>query len=70
MTAKRILEPQDGTPEGETVMPVVQGLARGAGATVRLLHVEPWPEAVHTFEVRGVRMQSWSGSGGAGPCKS
>ena len=43
---KRILVPLDLTPEAETVLPVVADMARGAGATVRLLHVAPYAEAV------------------------
>src|SRR5262245_22580729 len=44
--AKRILVPLDGTAVAEAVLPVVADTARGAGATVRLLHVAPIPEAV------------------------
>ena len=38
---KRILVPLDGSEESEAVLPVIAGLAAGAGATVRLLHVQP-----------------------------
>lgn len=41
--AKRILVPLGGTPTGEAVLPFLVNAARGAGATVRLLHVEPIP---------------------------
>lgn len=49
---KRILVPLDGTPENEDVLPVVEDLARGAGANVRLLHVGPWPETVQAVDGR------------------
>lgn len=41
--AKRILVPLDRHDGAETVLPLVADLARGAGATVRLLHVAPYP---------------------------
>ena len=44
--AKRILVPLSGTPAGEAVLPFVADAARGAGATVRLLHVEPIPRSL------------------------
>jgi len=44
--AKRILTPIGGRGEGDTIVPVVAALARGAGATVRLLRVFPIPERV------------------------
>jgi len=44
--AKRILTPIGGLRESETIVPVVAALARGAGATVRLLRVFPVPELV------------------------
>src|SRR5919197_1584737 len=44
--AKRILVPLDRTSTGEAVLPFVSDLARGAGSTVRLLHVKPVPNNV------------------------
>jgi nucleotide-binding universal stress UspA family protein len=44
--AKRILVPLDQSPTAEAVVPLVADLARGAGATVRLLHVSPMPDAL------------------------
>ena len=44
--AKRILVPLDRTPTGEAVLPLVSDFARGAGSTVRLLHVKPVPDNV------------------------
>lgn len=44
--AKRILVPLDHGTEHEVILPVVADLARGSGATVRLLHVAPVPETV------------------------
>ena len=44
--AKRILTPIDGREQSATIVPVVAALARGAGATVRLLRVFPVPERV------------------------
>ncbi len=41
--AKRILVPIDGGERAETVVELVASLARGAGATVRLMHVSPVP---------------------------
>lgn len=41
--AKRILVPLSGRERAEAVLPLVAGVARGAGATVRLLRVEPYP---------------------------
>lgn len=43
---KRILVPLDLTCESASVLPVVADMARGGGATVRLLHVAPDVEAV------------------------
>ena len=37
--AKRILVPLDALERSEAVLPLVADLARGAGSTVRLLHV-------------------------------
>jgi len=44
--AKRILTPINGRGPSETIVPVVAALARGAGATIRLLRVFPVPEQV------------------------
>jgi nucleotide-binding universal stress UspA family protein len=44
--AKRILLPLDTTEEAERIVPFVADMARGGGATVRLLHVAPVPEAI------------------------
>jgi nucleotide-binding universal stress UspA family protein len=44
--AKRILVPLDASPLAESIVPVVADAARGAGATVRLLHVAPLPQAL------------------------
>jgi universal stress protein A len=41
--AKRIVVPLDLTIETEAVLPLVADVARGAGSTVRLLHVAPRP---------------------------
>ncbi len=41
--AKRILVPLDQSPVAESVVPLVADLARGGGATVRLLHVALLP---------------------------
>ena len=46
MMAKRILVPLDHTPNGEAVLPLVADLARSAGSTLRLLHVDPVPSIV------------------------
>jgi len=42
--AKRILAPLDQTADAEAALPLVADAARGAGATVRLLHVAPVPD--------------------------
>ena len=44
--ARTILVPLDATSESATVLDTVRELARIEGATVRLLHVAPPPEAV------------------------
>lgn len=44
--AKRILVPLDQTHEAEAVLPLIADVARGGGATVRLLHVAPVPENI------------------------
>ncbi len=41
--AKRILVPLDGSPAAERIVPLVADLARGSGASLRLLHVAPEP---------------------------
>ena len=41
--AKRILVPLDQSPVAEVVVPLVADIARGSGATVRLLQVAPVP---------------------------
>lgn len=42
--AKRILVPLDQSPTAEIVVPLVAAVARGAGATVRMLLVAPAPQ--------------------------
>lgn len=49
---KRILVPLDETTDHESILPLVADLARGAGATVRLLHVAPVPDNVVDVEGR------------------
>jgi nucleotide-binding universal stress UspA family protein len=44
--AKRILAPMGPGERAEAVVPIVAALARGAGATVRLVRVFPVPELV------------------------
>jgi len=44
--AKRILVPVAQTSSVESLLPLLADLARGSGATVRLLHVAPLPESV------------------------
>ncbi len=50
--AKRILIPLDQPAQGEAIIPVLGDLARGAGATVRLLHVAPMPTNVTSSDGR------------------
>jgi len=50
--AKRILVPLDEAVPAETVIEAVAVLARGAGATIRLLHVAPTPDNVLDDEGR------------------
>ena len=50
--AKRILVPLDRSALAETIVPLVADLARGAGATVHLLHVAPVPENLVSKEGR------------------
>jgi nucleotide-binding universal stress UspA family protein len=52
--AKRILVPLDHETEYEVILPVVADLARGSGATVRLLHVAPVPDNVVNSDGRVV----------------
>ena len=49
---KKILVPLDRSDVAETIVPLVADLARGAGATVRLLHVAPVPEGLVSTEGR------------------
>ena len=44
--AKRILVALDRTTESESAIPFIIDAARGGGATVRLLHVAPIPDAI------------------------
>ena len=44
--AKRILVPLDATVQAERVLDMIADMGRGAGATVRLLHVAPVPDNV------------------------
>lgn len=44
--AKRVLVPLDTTVGAEAVLDLIADLARGGGATVRLLHVAPSPQNV------------------------
>ena len=46
MMAKRILAPLDMREDSDSIVPVLAGLARGTGASVRLLRVFPVPERV------------------------
>lgn len=50
--AKRILVPLDLTQLSGAVLPVVADMAKGAGATVRLLHVAAMPDSVFTEDGR------------------
>lgn len=52
--AKRVLVPLDLSPVAERILPLVAELARGAGATVRLLHVAPIPAPVVAADGRVV----------------
>lgn len=54
MTTKRILLAADHSPRADAVAAVVADTARGAHATVRLLHVSPPPSAVYDAEGRVV----------------
>ena len=46
MMAKRILAPLDMHEDSDSIVPILAGLARGTGASVRLLRVFPVPERV------------------------
>src|SRR5439155_22586646 len=48
--AKRILVPLDKTIAAESVVDAVADMARGGGATLRLLHVAPVPDNVVSDE--------------------
>ena len=52
--AKRILVPLDLGDHAEAVIPLAAALAKNGGATVRLLHVSPLPEARVTEDRRVV----------------
>jgi nucleotide-binding universal stress UspA family protein len=52
--AKRILLPLDRSDSARAVLPIVGDLARGSGATVRLLHVAPVPRERVTDDGRVV----------------
>jgi nucleotide-binding universal stress UspA family protein len=50
--AKRILVPLDRTTASAAILPLVADVARGAGPTLRLLHVAPVPDAVEREDGR------------------
>ncbi len=50
--AKRFLVPLDRSPEAEAAVPLVASAARNAGASVRLVHVEPMPGNILSAEGR------------------
>lgn len=54
MATKRILLAVDQSPRAEAVATIAAETARGAHATVRLLHVAPEPSAVHDVHGRVV----------------
>jgi nucleotide-binding universal stress UspA family protein len=54
MTTKKILLAVDRSPRADAVAAIAADTARGAHATVRLLHVAPEPSAVHDAEGRVV----------------
>ena len=54
MATKRILLAVDRSPRAEAVAAITADTARGARATVRLLHVAPEPSAVHDAQGRVV----------------
>jgi nucleotide-binding universal stress UspA family protein len=58
---KRILVPLDLDTEPRPILDVVAAAARGAGATVRLLHVAPVPESVMDREGRTIAYASQEG---------
>jgi nucleotide-binding universal stress UspA family protein len=57
MTTKRILVAVDRSPRTDAVAAIAADTARGAHATVRVLHVAPEPSAVH--DARG-RVVVWA----------
>ena len=59
---KRILVPLDLTTESDAITRVVADAARGAGATVRLLHVAPAPDAVVDVDGRIVAYADQEGA--------
>ena len=52
--SKRILVPLDCSPSADNVVPLVAAIARGDGATIRLLHVAPAPQTLETSDGRVV----------------
>jgi nucleotide-binding universal stress UspA family protein len=54
MTTKKILLAADRSPRADAVAAIVADTARGAHATVRLLHVAPQPSAIHDADGRVV----------------
>lgn len=50
--AKRILVPLDAPERAESVLPLVADLARGAGGTVRLVHVTPYTPTRFSADAR------------------
>src|SRR5437879_11939264 len=50
--AKRILVPLDRRTASAAILPLVADVARGAGPTLRLLHVAPVPDAVESEDGR------------------
>ncbi|MBI3635837.1 MAG: universal stress protein, partial [Candidatus Rokubacteria bacterium] len=44
--AKRIVVPMNGRETSEAVLPLVAGIARDSGATVRLVRVAPVPRQI------------------------
>lgn len=59
---KRILVPLDMKIEADAIARVVADMARGAGATVRLLHVAPPPECVVDADGRLIAYASQEGA--------
>ena len=50
--AKRILVPLESSAQSDAVLPLVADLARGTGATVRLLHVTPYSRTRYSEDNR------------------